>query len=204
MKRPILHVVLIAGIIVLAYLVYNSIHKVTSFNAEEDFRIEVVSEKMKDIRRVQSAYKTKYERYAPTWDTLLTFMHEDSLPVVMKTGNVPDSLTEQKALEMGIVTRDTSYINVKDSLYNPEKVDYKSKQICLIPFSTNNGQEPADSFQLNAGTIDRGNIEVPVFEIIAPKESYLKGLDEELIARDKSIDLKLGSMEEASTDGNWE
>ena len=204
MKRAILHVVLIAGIIVLAYLVYNSIHKVTSFNAEEDFRIDVVSKKMKDIRRVQSAYKAKYERYASTWDTLLTFMHEDSLPVVMKTGNVPDSLTEMKALEMGLVTRDTSYVRVKDSLYNPDKVDYKSRQICLIPFSTRNGEEPADTFQMDAGSIDRGNIEVPVFEIVAPKESYLKGLDEDLIARDRSIDLKLGSMEEATTDGNWE
>ena len=204
MKRTILHVVLIAGIIVLAYLVYNSVHKVTSFNSEEDYRIDVVSKKMKDIRRVQSAYKTKYNRYASTWDTLLTFMHKDSLPVVFKRGNVPDSLTEKKALKMGLVTRDTSYITVKDSLYNPDKVDYKSEQICLIPFSTNEGQEPADTFKIDAGKIDRGNIEVPVFEIVAPKTSYLKGLDEELVGREQSIDLKLGSMEEATTDGNWE
>lgn len=204
MKRTILHVVLIAGIIVLAYLVYNSVHKVTSFNSEEDYRIDVVSEKMKDIRRIQSAYKMKYDRYASTWDTLLTFMHKDSLPVVLKEGNVPDSLTEEKALKMGMVTRDTSYITVKDSLYNPDEVDYKSEQICLIPFSTNKGQESADTFKIDAGTIDRGNIKMPVFEIVAPKTSYLKGLDEELVARDKSIDLKLGSMEEATTDGNWE
>jgi hypothetical protein len=29
-------------------------------------------------------------------------------------------------------------------------------------------------------------------------------MNEELIARDESIDMKVGSMEEASTDGNWE
>lgn len=204
MKRTILHIVLIAGILVLAYLVYNSVHQVTSFNNEEKYRKEVVVEKMKYIRDIQSAYKAKYKKYSSSWDTLMQFIREDSLPVVLKEGNVPDSLTEMQALEMGLVTRDTSFISAKDSLFHPDKHDYKMAQIPLIPFSTKGGEVPADTFKLKAGTIDRSNISVPVFELIAPKESYLKGMNEDLIGRDKSIDLKLGSMEEATTDGNWE
>lgn len=204
MKRIILHVVLIAGIIVLAYLVYNSVHKVTSFNSEEKFRIDEVANKMKHIRSIQNAYKFKYERYAPTWDTLLSFIKEDSLPVVLKTGNVPDSLTEQDALDMGLITRDTTYMPVRDSLFKEGKYEYTMDQLVYIPFSTKGGEVKPDSFKINAGSINRGNIDVPVFEVIAPKESYLKGMNKELIARDDSYDLQLGSMEEATTDGNWE
>lgn len=204
MKRAILHVVLIAGIIVLAYLVYNSVHKVTSFNSEEKFRIDEVAQKMKHIRSIQNAYKFKYERYASTWDTLLTFIKEDSLPVVLKTGNVPDTLTEQDALEMGLITRDTTYMPVRDSLFKENKFKYTIDQLVYVPFSTKKGEVKPDSFKINAGAINRGNIDVPVFEVIAPKEAYLKGMNKELIARDDSYDLQLGSMEEATTDGNWE
>lgn len=204
MKRAILHVVLIAGILVLAYMVYNSIHKVTSFNSEEKFRKEVVGEKMKHIREIQSAYKAKYKRYSPTWDTLMTFLRKDSLPLVLKTGTVPDSLTEMKAIEMGLVTRDTSYMPAKDSLFFNKERKYELDELMLIPFSTNEGEVPADTFKIDAGSLNRGNINVPVFEIVAPKQSYLKGLNEELIAREKSFDLKVGSMQEATTDGNWE
>ncbi len=204
MKRAILHIVLIAGILVLAYLVYNSIHQVTSFNNEEKYRRKVVVEKMKYIRDIQSAYKSKYKKYSSSWDTLMHFIREDSLPLVLKEGNVPDTLTEKQALEMGIVKRDTSFISAKDSLFHPKEHDFKLEQIPLIPFSSRSGKVPADSFELQAGIIERSNIEVPVFELVAPKKSYLKGMNEELIARDESIDLRLGSMEEATTDGNWE
>lgn len=204
MKRIVLHVVLVAGILVLAYLVFNSIHKVTSFNSEEEYRQEVVQEKLIHIRDIQAEFKKKYGNYASTWDSLMTFLKKDSLPLVLKKGTVPDSLTEQKALEMGLVTRDTSYIPAKDTLFSKEERDYSLEQLPLIPFSSNEGKTEPDTFKMDAATVDRGNIPVPVFEIVAPKESFLKGMDEDLIARDKSIDMKVGSMKEATTEGNWE
>lgn len=210
MKRTILHVVLIAGIFVLAYLVYNSINKVTSFNAEEKQRQEVVQEKLIHIRDIQAEYKKKHKKYASNWDTLMSFLRTDSLPLVMKTGRVPDTLTEMKALEMGIVTRDTNYILAKDTLFTREEdgeiyePDYELEELPVIPFSSQGGKVEPDTFKMNAGEIDRGNIPVPVLEVVAPKESFLKGMNEELIAREKSKDMKIGSMEEATTDGNWE
>ncbi|MGM0648679.1 MAG: hypothetical protein ACQESZ_09895 [Bacteroidota bacterium] len=203
MKRAILHVVLIAGIVVLGYLVFHSVHKVTSFNSEEKFRIEKVAEKMKHIRTIQSAYKTKYDSYAPNWDTLMNFLKYDSLPVVLKTGNVPDSLSEQQALDEGLVTRDTSFLPAKDSLFHENRYTYELDELMLIPFSSHGNQKP-DTFKMNAGMLKRSNIELPVFEVVAPKEAYLKGMNKELIARDDSKDLQVGSMKEASTDGNWE
>ncbi|MFO8087580.1 MAG: hypothetical protein R6T91_07225, partial [Bacteroidales bacterium] len=73
----------------------------------------------------------------------------------------------------------------------------------FVPFSSHGNQKP-DTFKMNAGMLKRSNIELPVFEVVAPKEAYLKGMNKELIARDDSKDLQVGSMKEASTDGNWE
>ena len=77
----------------------------------------------------------------------------------------------------------------------------------LVPFST-----PTQKFELEAGVIKRSGIDVPVFEARTPYEVYLNGLDQQRIlnakAEKESINryagLKVGSMEEASTDGNWE
>lgn len=204
MKRTVLHIVLVGLIIVLAYLVYNSINKVTSFNAEERYRIGVVADKMKHIRSIQMAYNSKYDEFASSWDTLMHFLSEDSLPVVLRIGTVPDSLTEREALGAGIVTRDTSYVFVRDSLFKPDQWPYDMENLPLIPYSSLKGKSEPDSFLLDAGRVERGNVKVPVFELIAPKEAYLKGMDETLIRREESIDLKVGSMTEATTDGNWE
>jgi hypothetical protein len=67
-------------------------------------------------------------------------------------------------------------------------------------------------FSLAAGIIEKGGVDVNVFEASVLYEVYLKGLDEQmvinLIASKEQIErypgLKVGSMTEASTDGNWE
>jgi hypothetical protein len=76
----------------------------------------------------------------------------------------------------------------------------------IAPFSG------GDTIELHAGSIDRGGVTVQVFEAKIPYEIYLKGMDNQYIinltAGKKDIDLypgiKVGSMTEPSTDGNWE
>ena len=65
---------------------------------------------------------------------------------------------------------------------------------------------------MKAGVIKKGGVKVNVFEVKAPYSEILKGMDEQLvinlIASRKEIKkypgLKVGSMEDPSTDGNWE
>jgi hypothetical protein len=80
---------------------------------------------------------------------------------------------------------------------------------------------------MSSDTINKGNIKVPVFKVIAPKVAYLKGIDNELKKKStgvsalfnsilfsnlekqfeknpKYFDLIMGSLQEPSTDGNWE
>jgi hypothetical protein len=65
---------------------------------------------------------------------------------------------------------------------------------------------------MSADTIERGGVEVHVFEAKAPFTAFLNGMDEQtiinLISKFEDIDkypgLKVGSLMEPSTDGNWE
>jgi hypothetical protein len=75
-----------------------------------------------------------------------------------------------------------------------------------VPFS--NG----DLFSIMAGKNDKGGIEVAVFEVSVRLEIYTKDLDKQLVVnRIKELEdkskfpvLKVGSMREATIDGNWE
>ena len=58
-------------------------------------------------------------------------------------------------------------------------------------------------YNIDAGMIEKGNVNVQVFEISATYRDVFKGLD----AKNKKYDLdkllKVGSMNEASLNGNW-
>jgi hypothetical protein len=94
---------------------------------------------------------------------------------------------------------------VADSLFS-KRPNFTIDSLRYVPYS--NG----DLFEIAAGEIDRGGIKVSVYEIKAPYTSYMKGLDRQLVINltktkkdiDKYPGLKVGSLLEPSTDGNWE
>ena len=96
------------------------------------------------------------------------------------------------------------YIKVADSLFS--RKSYKLSDLSLIPFSG------GVLFEMDADTIERGGVEVHVFEAKAHYSAYLNGMDPQtiinLIAKQEDIErypgLIVGSMREPSTDGNWE
>ena len=84
--------------------------------------------------------------------------------------------------------------------------NFNLETLRYIPFTNN------QEFEIEAGYITRGGMNVPVFEAKAPYKTYLNGLDPQRIrnaaaqqeAIDKYAGIKVGSMNEASIDGNWE
>jgi hypothetical protein len=60
--------------------------------------------------------------------------------------------------------------------------------------------------------VDKGGVIVPVIEVVVPYEVYLSDLDQQdvvnLAERQKAMNrypgLVMGSLTEATTDGNWE
>ena len=195
--KSIIQIVLSIVIVALSYFIYESIMKPVRFNKEDGERRLVVIERLKDIRTAQLSFKSVYRRYTGSFDTLLTFLKTGKIPVVKKIGTVPDSLTEAQALKKKIISRDTSYVNAGEELFKDRK-DFKIDELIIIPLSK------GDKFIMEAGFIEKGKVNVPVFMVIAPKKTYLVGLDEEMINMSYVKDLQLGSMTEPSTDGNWE
>lgn len=192
MKSTIIKIVLFIIIIVLAYFVVESFMKNVRFDKELDRRSDVVIDRLKDIRTAQFTFKTIHDSYAPDFDTLIDFLKTGEIPVVRIIPD-PEDTTFTKTINDTI-----AYVLVKDSLFNHKGPNFKIEELSIIPFS--GGQK----FIMNAGEIEKGKVNVDVFEAIAPKEVYLKGLNKELIARESVTDLKVGSMEEPTTDGNWE
>lgn len=198
MKKLILQLVLLVAIIFIGYLVYTSIMEPVEFRQEQRKREIVVVEKLKDIRISQSVYRRMNGSYSNNFDSLIAFLSVAEIPVIKMIPD-PEDTTFIKTINDTI-----GYIKVSDSLFKTKP--YKLKDLGLIPFSNN------VSFEMDADTIERGGVEVHVFQALAPYTAYLYKMDNQtvinLIAKQEDIEkypgLKLGSMIEPSTDGNWE
>ncbi len=193
MIQKVLFVVFIPAALVTAYFAYRSIQAPIEFNQLKKKRYALVVKNLETIRDWQLAHKSVYRGYAPNFDSLFTFINTDSFPVVKALGFVPDTLTEQQAVEMGIVSRDTVLVSVRDSLF---KMEGDINDIKVIPFSKN------QEFVMESGVIEKGQVKVPVFEVFAQNAYIFDGIVPEYY--DPKDGLRVGSMSDPSTSGNWE
>lgn len=199
MKKTLIQLALFVVIVALGYMVYESVMDPVRFNKEKQQREKVVIERLKDIRSSQFIYKQLTGAYAPDFDTLISFLKVAEIPVVKI---VPDPNDTTYTLT---INDTVGYIKVADSLFG-KRAGFTYSMLTNVPFS--NG----DLFNMQADTIERGGVEVHVFEAKAPFTSYLKGMDEQtiinLISKFEDIErypgLRVGSLAEPSTDGNWE
>ena len=166
--------ILPVAIIVLTYFLYRSIADPIQFEKKKTYVESFVIQKLKDIRSAEVAYKNIYGEYTASFDTLINFVKTDSLPIVTKMGDPDDSLS--------VVTVDTSFVLVLDSLFGPS---YPIDSLAFIPFS-------GKKFDLQVGEISKGGVVLPVF----------MARDTDPI--DPSRVLQVGSLTEVSNAGNWE
>jgi len=199
MVKNIVQISLLVVIILLVYFIYESVMKPVRFNKSVDQRSKEVIQNLIDIRTAQLSYKSIHGKYTSSFDTLIAFLKTGEIPVV-KIIPDPTDTTFTKTI------RDTiGYIPVKDSLFRT-RPGYNLENIKYVP------QSDKKKFELNAGLVDKGGVHVNVFEASALYDNFLIGLDKQLITNliaskeqiEKFPGLKVGSMTEASTDGNWE
>ncbi|MCQ2326637.1 MAG: hypothetical protein MJZ71_03655 [Bacteroidales bacterium] len=208
--RIILGAVLAVVIVGLAWYLYSCIMKPVKFNQEYDARSTEVINKLKDIRTLQEQYKNTNGRFCSSVDSLIEFAESGKALLIKKTGTIPDNMTEAEALKTGALRRDTTEVNPLEKLYAEGKLitpKDKIKDLKFIPYS--NGKE----FTMASGVVDKGGITVAVFEAKAPIETYTNGMDEQTVVNLRAeleqkengyAGYKVGSMEQAITDGNWE
>ena len=204
----IINVVLFAIIVILALQVIKSIQAPIKFNHEQKAREAKVVERLIDIRNAEVLYKNANNKYTNNFDTLIHFCQVAEIPIVNIIPD-PTDTTFTRTINDTI-----GYVKVMDSIRG-KREHFNINELSFVPFS-----DPQQKYELEAGTITRNGIEIPVFEARTPYEVYLGKpgaafTDKEwnqrrdnAKAEKESINryagMKVGSMEEASTDGNWE
>ena len=208
LKSIIINVVLFAVVVFLAVKVIQSIKAPIDFGNEKSFREAQVVQRLKDIRDIEIQYKQANNKYTSDFDTLIDFCKNHEIPIVMIVPD-PEDTTFTKTINDTL-----GYIKVIDSLFG-RRNQFNINELGTVPFS-----DPATSFEIHDSIIKRGGISVPVFEVKTPYEVYLatpgakftekewntrvQNVKAEMEQIEKYAGLKVGSLEEASTDGNWE
>jgi uncharacterized protein YpmB len=225
--RIIVRTLLLGSIVFLGYLCVMSILTPIKFEEERNLREKVVIKRLIDIRKVQVEFKNQKGHYTASIDTLVSFIKDCKVAVVMKEGTLTDEqlqdgLTEAKATAIvrkgnakeiasfGLQNfrRDTTYVSVYENLFKNDYTLENVAEIFDVPYSE------SDKFEINTTTYTNASgIPMSLFEAKAPYESYLKDLDRQELANlidaknklDKYAGLQVGSIIEPNNNaGNWE
>ena len=230
--RTIIQIVLAVVIVGLAYVLYNSIQKPMRFDDEYTKRRNACAEKLKSIRSLEEAYKLTYGCYTGSFDTLINrLMTEDSMKVVSKVINydkIPadvdiNEVSENEAVKNGWITRGEMLVNTIAKLREDNKLpivdavsgktrqltDEEIRNLRYVPYPKGEKNE----FELAAGMLEKSGFMVPVFECKVPLEVLLSDLDDQLVVnkiaeihevKDRYAGWKVGDLNQAITDGNFE
>ena len=195
-----INIILFAVVVFLAIKVIQSIQAPIKFGNEQKARETQVVQRLKDIRDLEVQYKQANNCYTGSFDTLIRFCQTAEIPIVNIIPD-PEDTTFTKTINDTL-----GFVKVIDSLFG-KRTGFNIADLRNVPFSN-----PTQEFELEAGTIVRSGINVPVFQAQTPYEVYLKGLDNQRVLNAKAekeainryAGMKVGSMEEASTEGNWD
>ena len=208
--KPILNVVLWVLIAFLGYQTYMSIYAPIQFNKEKNKRYALVIESLKDIRDAQLAHKQVTGKFAGTFDGLIKFVDTAKYTITQRRdSSVVDEEANKRfgltSMTKEIVVIDTlGFVSVRDSLF---KKSDRYKTMMNVPA----GKEGA-IFDLKSGFLEQNDIKIPVFEASVKKDIILFDQDRDLVIQENqvvSVDgvngdaLKVGSMNEVNTNGNW-
>lgn len=191
--KTVIQLVLLVVALVLAYFIYDGVQNKIEFQKEAQKRREVVQKRLLKIVEAQKEFKNEKGRYAANFPELLNFIENDSLTIIKAIGNVPDTLTEQEAVEQGIVIRDTTAVPARTIF--PE--DFDIHKLDDVPFSK------GATFKMDAGMIEKNKVNVNVFEAYTTLEHVYTGLTTKGENVNLNDRIQVGSMTEPITTGNW-
>lgn len=207
--KKVIQIVLAILIVVLAYLLWESIQTPIRFNKEKDQRYAETIQRLKDIRTAQIAYKDEYGKFTGSFDTLINFIKNDSMKLVKAEGSISDELleqgwTEEIAVQEGLIVRDTVRVAIKDTLFAK---GFNADLLWKVPFTEN------DTFEMATATLNVSKMNVNVFEAKVHNDVLLHGLDRQLVVNlndnmknsNNFPGVKVGDILEPNNNaGNWE
>tara|TARA_R110002050_G_scaffold109796_6_gene221212 strand:- start:2165 stop:2809 length:645 start_codon:yes stop_codon:yes gene_type:complete len=205
--KTVLQIILWIACIGFAYLIYQSVNAPIEFANVKQERYQKVINTLKDIRNSQEAYKSAKGVYAKDFNNLINFVETGKYTITQQRDTSYLEFNKDFGIDMLVEKKiiDTlGFVSVKDSLF---KKDDRYKTLMNVPYAAN-----GEKFTLNAGTIDKSGYKAAVFEAKVAKEVVLYDQPKDLVAREKTYinveevngpDIRVGSMEEVSTNGNW-
>ena len=227
--KIVFEVILLAGIVALAYALYSSIMQPVNFNKEKKSREAVAVQRLKDIRTLQVAYKSVTGKFNSSIDSLKQFYENGEMEIVMQIGSMDDSLAvanteaikkanrnlkgdqltaklqEAYAAGQNVVYSTTTKIPVRDTLFNGRQ-DFCIDSIKYIPFS-------GKPIEMESAIRMVSGVPVPLFEARIPWKILLVGMDNQLRVNldaemrdlNRYEGLQVGSVTAPNNNaGNWE
>ena len=210
--RRVIQILFIPVIIVLGYLIVESIMEPIEFNREVEVREQATIDRLINIREAQKAYKDVYKKYTGSFDTLIAFVDTGSFTVIKADGVIPEEWLDEmgfekareKALEEGVIRREPIQVPVLDSLFhNAFPID----SLRYVPYTD------GVTFNMTSGELlTSSNLTVQVVEASCLYDDLLNGMDPQLVVNYKDERMKIvgfegvkfGSMDEGTLTGNWE
>ncbi len=211
MVKKIAQIVLAAVIVALVYVIYAQISTPIRFESELATKKAQVIERIKDIRTAQRAFKSKYQRFTGSFDSLEMFILTDSLEFERKIVDEDDSVALAMLKRAGKKNVEKFMVPAIDTIFSPKRLT--AEQIRDLRYIPTTDRQAL--FIMEAGQIAASGVTVPIVECRAPYKAFLDTLsyrqqvinliDDEENNFNRYAGVKFGSMDAANNEaGNWE
>ena len=149
MAKKIAQIILAIVIIGLVYVIYDQISTPIKFDDELKARKGQVIDRIKDIRTAQRAFKSKYQHFTGSFDTLTNFILHDTLVLEKKIYDEDDSVGMALLKKKKQKNVEEFKIAVIDTIFAPKVLTAKDiQQLRYIPDTGNKTQ-----FIMEAGSM---------------------------------------------------
>ena len=210
MGKKIIQLILALAIIGLSFYIYRLIATPIKFDNEQKVREAAVIERIKDIRTAERQFKSKYQRFTASFDTLINFVLTETMEGERKIVDEDDSVAMAQLKKLKKKNIETFTFSVRDSVFK-HLSDQDIHDLRYIPFTDNRTE-----FILEAGIINtESKIVIPTVECRAPyiafldtvayRQEIINLIDNDINNRNRYPGIKFGSMESGNNEaGNWE
>lgn len=210
MGKKIIQLILALVIIGLSFYIYQLIATPIKFENEQKVREAAVIERIKDIRTAERQFKSKYQRFTASFDTLINFVLTETMEGERKIVDEDDSVAMAQLKRLKKKNIETFTFSVKDSLFK-HLSEKDVRDLRYIPFTDNQTE-----FILEAGIINtESKIVIPTVECRTPyiafldtvayRQEIINLIDNDMNNRNRYPGIKFGSMESGNNEaGNWE
>ncbi|WP_418983863.1 hypothetical protein [Alistipes sp.] len=212
MVKKIAQIILALVVVALIYVIYKQISTPIRFEEEMKAKKAQVIDRIKDIRTAQRAFKSKYQRFTGSFDSLTAFVLNDTLELERKIVDEDDSVALAQLKKMGRKNVEQFKVAVIDTIFSPKRLSRQDvENLRYVP-----GTDKQAQYIMEAGIITtESKVVIPVVEVRVPYKMFLDTvrfrqdivnlIDDEQNNFNRYPGVKFGSMEAGNNEaGNWE